>query len=66
MESSRLYRQQSGLEPNQNSSSSHWVLGQWVVGLITLMLRSGGELTRVVGEVHHTASSAPWPWDTSH
>ena len=66
MGSSKLYRQQSGLEPNQNSSSSHWVLGQWVVGLITLMLRSGGELTRVVGEVHHTASSAPWPWDTSH
>lgn len=38
----------------------------WIMGLMTLVLRSGSELTKVVGEIHHTASESPWPWDKNH
>lgn len=38
----------------------------WLFGLFSLVLRSSGELTRVVGEMHHTWSDVPAPWDKSH
>ncbi len=52
---SHKYKKQRGHSP------IHWILG-----LMTLVLRSGSELTKVVGEIHHTASESPWPWDKNH
>ena len=47
--------------PQRGHSPIHWILG-----LVTLLLRSGGELTKMVGEIHHTASDSPLPWDKQH
>lgn len=38
----------------------------WLFGVFSLFLRSSGELTRMVGEMHHTWRDAPLPWDRSH
>jgi pimeloyl-ACP methyl ester carboxylesterase len=38
----------------------------WLFGLFSLALRSSGELTRVIGEIHHTARDTPLPWDREH
>ncbi|MCP5018772.1 MAG: hypothetical protein GY938_26375 [Ketobacter sp.] len=38
----------------------------WLFGIFSLFLRSSGELTRVVGEMHHTWRDSPLPWDRSH
>lgn len=38
----------------------------WVVGCLSLAMRSGSELSRVVGEMHHTWRDAPLPWDRQH
>lgn len=44
----------------------HLSPAHWVLGLFSLFLRSSGELTRVVGEMHHTWSDTPMPWDKAH
>lgn len=38
----------------------------WLFGIFSLFLRSSGELTRVVGEMHHTWRDTPLPWDHGH
>lgn len=35
---------------------------KWLFGLLSLALRSGGELTRLAGEMHHTISQGPMPF----
>ncbi|RLP56422.1 MAG: alpha/beta fold hydrolase [Ketobacter sp.] len=47
--------------PAKRHTSFHWLFG-----LFTLAMRSGGELTRVAGEMHHTVTAAPMPWDAKH
>ncbi len=47
-------------------SRAHLSPVHWVLGLFTLALRSGSELTRVVGEMHHTWRDMPVPWDNGH
>lgn len=44
----------------------HLSPAHWLLGLFSLALRSSGELTRVVGEMHHTWRDTPLPWDKSH
>ncbi len=35
---------------------------RWLFGLLSLLLRSGSELTRLVGEMHHTIAQTPMPF----
>lgn len=35
---------------------------KWLFGLISLVLKSGSELTRLTGEMHHTIAQAPLPF----
>lgn len=42
--------------------SSGWSPLRWLVGLLSLALRSGSELTHVVGQMHRTVSDSPLPF----
>ncbi|MEE2732404.1 MAG: alpha/beta fold hydrolase [Pseudomonadota bacterium] len=53
-------------ESSRAQGRAHLSPVHWLFGLLSLALRSGGELTRVVGEMHHTWSEAPMPWDKTH
>ena len=52
--------------PAEPRGKSHLSPAHWLFGLFSLFLRSGGELTRVVGEMHHTWRDTPLPWDKHH
>tara|TARA_B100000683_G_scaffold276898_1_gene332758 strand:- start:4634 stop:5815 length:1182 start_codon:yes stop_codon:yes gene_type:complete len=52
--------------PRTKKDKSHLSPAHWLLGLFSLFLRSGGELTRVVGEMHHTWRDTPLPWDKQH
>ncbi len=54
------------VSPNPDLSEPRHSPMLWVLGLITLALRSGSELTKLVGEIHHTATDRPLPWDRQH
>lgn len=52
--------------PAAPRDKSHLSPAHWLFGLFSLFLRSGSELTRVVGEMHHTWRDTPLPWDKHH
>ena len=47
--------------PTTRPDSSLFLL-KWLFGLISFVLKSGSELTRLTGEMHHTIAQAPLPF----
>ena len=51
-----------GTKTSQTPGMSGVIPLKWMLGLFGFLLRSGGELTRLVGEMHHAVSLSPPPF----
>ena len=52
----------TSIEGSNTSQASGLIPLKWMLGLFGFLLRSGGELTRLVGEMHHAVSLSPPPF----